>query len=173
MATAYIPLPLIGPVLPDGSASNIAAQPQRVKSSASAPSPHFMELLFDAATDEMASWTFQLPGNYASAPLVRLHWKANATANSVVWGCRVAATTPADTDTPNEHAFATTNTATTAVNATEARRSVETTITLTNNDSMVASDTITLQVYRSAGAGGDTCAVDAELWSAGFEYTTS
>lgn len=173
MATGYIPLPIAGAILPDGSASNAAPQLQRTKSTAAAPAPHFVELLFDAATDEMCSWTFQLPGNYASSPVLRLHWKANTTSNSVVWGCRIAATTPSDTDTPNEHAFGTANTATTAVNGTEARRLVETTITLTNNDSMAAGDTITLQVYRDADNGSDTCTVDAELVSATLEYTTT
>lgn len=111
MTTGTIILPIGGATLPDGSTSNNAAQFQRTKSSASAPVYHFIELLYDASTEESAYWSFRMPENYASAPIAKLQWKANATANSVVWGVQVAAITPGDTDTPNEHALATTYTA--------------------------------------------------------------
>lgn len=173
MATGYISLPIPGGTPPDGSTSNISAQPQRTKSSATAPALHFTELLFDASTIEWWYWQIQVPGDYSSSPVLRLKWKANATTNSVVWGCRLGATTAGDTDTPNEHAMATANTATTAVNATEARRLVETSITLTNADSMAANDMLWVGIYRDASNGSDTCTVDAELVGATIEYTTA
>lgn len=169
----YAILPVLGAVLPDGTTNNAAPRLQRVKSSAAAPAPHFVEAAFDAATDQHLSWVLQLPGNYNGSPVLRLHWKANATSGNVVWGCRIAATTPADADTPNEHAFGTANTATTGVNTTEARRLVETAITLSNVDSMAAGDTIIVQAYRDADNGSDTCTVDAELVSATLEFATS
>jgi len=173
MATGSILLPIIGATLPDGSASNAAAQFQRVKSSAAAPSLHFVELLFDPSTDEHAYWTFRMPANYASAPVLKLLWKANATTNSVVWVGKLAAITPTDAETPNEKALGADNSATTAVNATEARRLVETSITLTNADSVAAGDLATLCVFRDANNGSDTCTVDAELVAVTIEYTTS
>lgn len=173
MTTGTIILPIGGAVLPDGSTSNNPAQFQRTKSSASAPVYHFVELLFDPTTEESAYWAFRMPENYASAPVAKLQWKANATSNSVVWGVQLAAITPSDADTPNEHALATTNTATTSVNATEARRLVETSITLTNADSLAAGDWLAVRVYRVAGDGSDTCTVDAELIAVSLEYTTT
>lgn len=173
MATGTILLPIGGAVLPDGSASNIPAQFQRTKSSAAAPAAHFIELLFDPTTEESAYWSFRMPENYSSSPVAKLQWKANTTSNSVVWGVQVFAVTPSDADTPNEHALATANTGTTAVNGTEARRLVETSITLTNADSVAAGDFVIIRVYRDAGNGSDSCTVDAELVAASIEYTTT
>lgn len=173
MATGTIVLGFPGGTPPDGSASNASAQPQRTKSSGAAPSPTFWELLFDAATDEHWLWSFRMPQDYASGLTAKLLWKANSTSNSVVWNVRVAAVTPSDTDTPNEKAHATVNTATTAVNATEARRLVETSITLTNADSVAAGDLVIICVSRDADNGSDNCTVDAELVAVTLEYTTA
>lgn len=174
MATGSILLPIIGAILPDGSTNNAAAQFERVKSSAAAPSLHFVQLLFDPSADEHAYWTFRMPANYASGPVLKLQWKANATTGDVVWVGRLAAITPADTDTPNEKALASANSATTSVNATEARRLVETSITLTNADSVAAGDWVTLLVHRDADNGSDTLnSNDAELVSVTLEFTTT
>lgn len=173
MATGTIILPIPGGTPPDGSASNASAQPQRTKSSASAPSPIFTELLFDPGTDEHWWWAFRMPADYASGAVAKLQWKANATSNSVVWVARLAAVTPADTDTPNEHASAAANSATTSVNTTEARRLVETSITLTNADSVAAGDMVNLLIHRDADNGSDSCTVDAELVAVSIEYTTT
>lgn len=173
MATGTIVLPIPGGTPPDGSTNNASAQLDRIKSSGASPSPTFSQLLFDASTDEHWMWTFRMPANYASGLTAKLQWKANATSNSVVWCVSIAAITPADTDTPNEKASATTNTATTAVNSTEARRLVETSITLTNADSVAANDWVCVTVFRDANNGSDTCSVDAELISVTIEYTTT
>lgn len=173
MATGTIILPIPGGTPPDGSTNNASAQLDRIKSSGAAPSPTFSQLLFDPSTDEHWFWTFRMPVNYASGPVAKLQWKANATSNSVVWCVSLAAITPADTDTPNEKASATTNTATTAVNSTEARRLVETSITLTNADSVAANDWVCVTVFRDANNGSDNCSVDAELVAVSIEYTTT
>lgn len=171
MTTGTLILPIAGAILPDGSASNAAAQFQRTKSSAAAPAAHFVELLFDATTDEHAFWSFRMPVDYASGLVCKLQWKANATTGTVNWVARLSATTAADTDTPNEHAFATANTATDNINTTEARRLVETSITMTNADSVAAGDFCTLLVHRDPDS--DTGAVDAELVAVSLEYTTT
>ena len=69
MATGTILLPIGAAILPDGSASNAAPAVQRVKSSASAPTPYFLQLAFDATTEEQCMWSFRMPADYASAPV--------------------------------------------------------------------------------------------------------
>lgn len=177
MATATIPLNPESAVLPDGSTNNAAPAYNRRQSSfaagANAPKVHFLTLLFDPSTDEHCFFKFRMPSDYASGPVFKLQWMANATSNAVVWVCKVGAVTPSDADTPIEHAQAADNSATTNVNTTEANRLVETSITLTNADSVVAGDLVLLTVFRDATAAGDTCTVDAEFVAGALEYTTS
>ncbi len=159
---------------PDGSASNAAPALNRIQGTDSAPKKHFLVAAYDASTAEHLWWQFTMPVNFASAPIMRLLWMANAvTATAVVWGSKIGAVTPADTDTPVEHAMAAATTATTNINTTEARRLIETQITLANTDSVAANDLVFLLVYRVAGDGADTCAVDAELVSVSIDYTTT
>ena len=172
MATATIILPVTAATPADGSASNAAPQYSRRKGTETAPVKHYVTADFDAAADEHIVYNFQLPTNYASGGTVRLHWMANATTGNVVWGSRVGAITPDDADTPVEHAQAAATTTTTAVNATEARRLTESTIS-PSTDSAVAGDEIFLIVYRDADNASDTCSVDVELLSVSFDYTTT
>src|SRR5687768_9306033 len=72
MATGTIQLPVGGAILPDGSASNAAPGLLRVKSSAAAPSPYFWQLNFDASTEEQCYWSFRMPADYASAPVLKV-----------------------------------------------------------------------------------------------------
>jgi hypothetical protein len=88
----------------------------------------------------------------------------------VVWAARLAAITPADTDTPNEKALAAASSTTTTVNVVEARRLVETSITLANLDSLAANDMLVLYVGRDADNVADTCTVDAEMVAATVEF---
>lgn len=173
MTVATIVLPPGSGTLPDGSSSNAAPQMSRRKGSETAPAKHLLTVDFDASTDEHLWWVFTMPQNYASGPIVRLQWMANATSGSVVWGSQIGATTPADADTPLEHALGAATTATTAANTTEARRLVETTITLANLDGLAAGDLAYLLVYRDANNGSDTCTVDAELVGCSLDYTTT
>ena len=172
MATGSIHLAVQAAALPDGSTNNAAPAIQLVKGTNTAPARHAVIAAFDATTDEHLWFIFTAPDNYASGGTVRILWTAAATTNAVVWGCSVGAVTAADADTPMEHVQATASTTTTNVNTTESGRLTETTISLTV-DSMAADDLITLCVYRDANNGSDTCTVDAVLWAATFEYTTS
>lgn len=172
MATGSLVLPIAAATPPDGSSGNAAPALQVFQGTETNPKKHGLRAAFDAATDEHLWWTFTVPDNYASGGTVRLLWAANATSGNVVWGARVGAITPADSDTYVEHDQASATTATTAVNGTEARRVVETTIS-PSVDSMAADDLAFLLVYRDADNGSDTCSVDAELLSVIFEYTTA
>jgi len=162
-------------VLPDGSTDNVGAGMSRRQGTQTGRKVHYLTLDFDGAgsTVESAHWQFRLPANYSSSPVLKVQWHANATANAVKWQAQIAAVTPDDADTPLEHAFATANTTTTNVNATEARRLTETSITLTNADSMAAGDFIQVVLFRDPADGSDTCTVDAEVVAVAFEYTTS
>jgi len=173
VTVATIVLPPPSGTLPDGSTSNLAPGFSRRKGTETAPAKFLMTADFDASSVENLWWTFTMPQNYASGPIVRLQWMANATSGSVVWGAQIGAITPADADTPIEHVLATATTATTAANTTEARRLVETTITLANLDSLAVGDLLVLRVYRDAANGSDTCTVDAELVGCSLDYTTT
>lgn len=174
MATGTIQCPVSAAIPPDGSASNAAPGLSRIQGTETSPKKHFLVAQFDAATDEHLWWTFRMPSDYASAPVAKLLWMTNtASANNVIWVGRLGAVTPADADTPVEHAEATANSTTTAGNATEARRLIETSITLTNADSLAAGDLVFLLIHRDADNGSDTLAADAELINVVIEYTTT
>jgi len=175
--TATILLMPAAAVLPDGATNEAAPAIVRNQSSfaagANAPKVHFLSLDFDPTTDEYCFFGFRMPSDYASAPVLKVQWMANAVANSVIWVCKVGAVSPADADTPIEHVQGADNSATTAVNTTEANRLTETSITLTNADSLAPGDLVLLTVFRDATAAGDTCTVDAKLVAASLEYTTT
>lgn len=172
MATGSILLMPQSAVFPDGSASNAAPGITRRKGTQTAPPVYYLTLDFDAATKEICYWSFPMPNNYASGGTLKLLWHANATANSAIWSAAISAVTATDADTPLEHAFGAEATATTAANATEARRLIESSITLTM-DSAAAGDLITLRLFRDAANASDTLTVDAELAAAYIDYVTS
>ncbi len=172
MPTGTILLPIAGAILPDGSASNIAAQFARVKSSAAAPDIHWVELQFDPNTEQSAYWSWRMPFDYSSSPVLKLHWYANATLNAVVWGAMLAVIAPAAAADMTTKALAAANTVTANVLATTAKRLTESAITLTNNDSLAAGSWVTLRVYRDATNVADTCTVVSSLIAVSLEYTT-
>ena len=173
MATATILLGVGAAVLSDGSASNAAPQIKRTQGTDANPKKHFLVLAFDASTQEHCSWQFRLPGDYSSGGTLKILWMgAGASGNNVVWVAQVSATTPADADTPIEHAKSSAATVTTAGNATEARRLIESSISL-NMDSAAAGDYIVITMYRDADDGSDNYTSDAEVVACAFEYTTT
>jgi hypothetical protein len=168
-------LPIQAATPPDGSSGNAAPALSVMQGTESNPKKHFLVASFDASTDEHLWWTFRMPANYASAPVAKLLWMTNDTtaSESCVWGCQLGAVTPADTDTPVEHAQAAAQSTTTDINTTEARRLTETSIAISNADSVAAGDLCFLVVYRDANAAGDDLTSDAELITVSLDYTTS
>ena len=71
MPTETIILPIGSATLPDASSGNAAPGVVRAKSSAAAPAPFWLQALFDDSTDEMMMWTFRMPQNYSSAPVLK------------------------------------------------------------------------------------------------------
>lgn len=178
MATGTVILPIAAATLPDGSSGNAAPAMQRIQGTEANPKKHFLVAAFDQSTDEHLWWSFRAPVDMASTPalVLKLLWMGNlASGNSVVWGVRIGAVTAADADTPVEHVTDTATTATTAGNATEARRLIETSITIADadRDALAAGDLCVVLVYRDADNGSDTFAADAELIAASLEYTTA
>lgn len=174
MATGQIDLPVGGALQPDGSTNNAAPGLQRVKSSASAPSVHFLQLLFDASTDEMVYWQTRMPPDYASAPVMKVQYKmASGTSGSVRFEGRVAATTPGDSTDLDAKALATTNSAGDVVPST-AGYVKEVSISLTNADSLAPGDQVFFSLRRDADGttGTDDASGDCEVVTVAVEYTT-
>lgn len=174
MATGTILLPPGAAVLPDGSTGNLAPALLRFQGTESNPKKHFLYLAFDGGGNKELSWfSFRMPVDYASGGVVKIQWMANTTsAQNVVWSAQLGAITVSDADTPVEHASAAVSSATTSVNTTEARRLVESSITLANLDSVTTGDLVYLSIWRDSSDASDTCTVDAEMVGAALEYTS-
>lgn len=174
MATGSISLPIGAAVLPDGSASNAAPAIQRVKSSASAPSPYFLQACFDAATKEQLMWSFRMPPDYASAPVLKVQYKmASATSGNVIFEGRIAAVTDGDATDVDAKAFAAANTSSATAVPGTAGHIDEISLTMTNADSVAAGDFVVLYLARDAANGSDTASGDMEIIGVALTYTTA
>ncbi len=174
MATGYIELPALCWTPPDGSTNNVAPAAQRLKGSQT-NAIHTLVWAFDGAGSaiEQLYATFTLPGDYASGGSLKVQGTINSTTGNVAFmQAAVSATTPADADTPLEHAFSTAATVSITANTTEARRLLEGTITL-SMDSAAAGDLVTIRLLRDPANGSDTHTTDFEMWSCEFSYTTT
>lgn len=168
MATGTVMLPVGAAVLPDGSTSNAAASIQRAKSSAAAPTPHFLQLVF--ATDQMCMWSFRMPSDYASGPVLKVQFKmVSATSGNVVIEGRIAAVTDGDSQDVDAKAFAAANTSSATAVPGTAGFMKELSLTLSTADSLAAGDfTIAYLARRSSTATGNM-----EVVACSIEYTTT
>lgn len=175
MSTGTITLPIGTANLPDGTSSNLFPGITRVKSSASAPTPYFLQVNFDGTVKEQLMFSFRMPVNYASSPVLKLQFKMTAaTTGTVVMEGRLAAVTPGDATDVDTKAFAASNaSASTTVPATTAGKLGEISIALTNADSLAAGDFVVLYVARLPADAGDTATSDLELVAISLEYTTT
>lgn len=174
MATGTILLPVGGAVLPDGSASNAAPALQRVKSSATAPAIHFLQFAFDAGTDEMVYWTFRMPVDYASAPVLKVKFKmASATTGNIIISGRIGAVTAGDSTDVDAKALGTDNVSSATAVAGTAGFETEVSLALANADSLAASDSVFLRLARAAANASDTATGDMEVYALSLEYTTT
>lgn len=157
-------------LLPDGSAGNLAAGITRRQGTEANPKKHFLTLDYAGVTNvEHAWWALRLPADYVSGGTLKILWMTNATTGNCKWQARVGAVTPADADTPVEHAQAAAATVTTGANGTEARRLIESTITLTMDNAGVG-DILFLTLLRDPTDAADTLTVDAEVLACTLEY---
>lgn len=175
MATGTILLSPGSATLPDDSTGNLAPAILRFQGTEANPKKHFLVISYDGGgRKELAWWSFRMPTDYSSGGILKIQWMANTTSGNVVWSVQLGAITAGDADTPMEHASAAaTGSGAVGVNATEARRLGETSITLGNLDSVAANDLVFLTIWRDSADGSDTCTADAELVGASFEYTST
>jgi hypothetical protein len=114
-----------------------------------------------------------MPNNYSSGGSLVVTGMINSTTGNVArMQAQVSAITPADADTPLEHAFSTAATVDITANTTEARRLLSGTITL-NMDSAAAGDLVTIRLFRDPADGSDTHTSDFEFTGAEFQYTAA
>lgn len=173
MATGSVLLPVRAWVLPDGTANNLGPAPAVIKGTQT--NAVFREVLsFGTNTLEQVYCTFPMPEEYASGGSLLIDGTVNSTTagNSFIQAA-VSATTAGDTDTFLEHAFSTAAGVAIAVNATEARREAQGTITL-NMDSAANTDSITIRLFRDKAHASDTNdAANFEFAWAKFIFTTT
>lgn len=174
MATGTILLPIGAAIPPDGSTNNAAAAILRVKSSAAAPSLHFLQANFDATTKEFLYWSFRMPSDYASGPTLKVQYKmASATSGNVVIEGRLAAITPTDATDGDAKALGSANTTGANAVAGTAGYVKEISLALTNDDSLAAGDWATVMLARAPADANDTASGDMEVIAVSLEYVTA
>lgn len=175
MATGNVPLGIGAATLPDDSTGNLAPGVRPVKSSAAAPSPYFLQMLFDGATrDEQCQWAFRMPDDYASGPVLKCQYKmASATTGAIILAGRIAAVTPGDSTDVDAKAFGTVNNSAADTVPGTAGFMKEVSITLTNADSLAAGDFVIVWFSRLQSNGSDTASGDLELVACSLSYTTT
>lgn len=132
-----------------------------------------IKLAFDAGTDEITYFSFPMPDDYSSTPVLKINYAAtSATSGDVVWACQVMAVSSGDSQDVDTASYAAINSATDTVPGT-AGHLKSASISITNNDSLAAGDHVFLKLFRDADNASDTAAGDIELISARLEYTTA
>lgn len=129
-------------------------------------------LLFDATTDECATWQFVMPNNYASDPLIDIIFSmASGEANEVQFEAAIMCYTPT-TDTADIATAGFSNVAvgTTTVSATAGEAYLQT-ITLTD-DACAAGDQVFVVISTDADdATNDDATGDREVIGVNLRYT--
>lgn len=130
-------------------------------------------LKYDATADESAFW--KLPAiAYGSGNLtLDILWYAdNATSGDVVFGGAISAITPnTDTQDVETDGLATENTVTDSHLGTTGQRVHLCTITISNLDSIAASDLVHLRIRRIGSSGSDTMSNDCQFLMAVLSYS--
>lgn len=164
-------LPVSAAHLPDDSANNAAAQIQKKTSSGGTLHPAWIEALFDDTTDEHIMFTFLMPDNYASAPVVDVYYKAaSATSGTAAFGAAIMAVTDGDSQDVDADAFDTANVGTATVPGTAGHLDAIS-IALSNADSVAANDYVNLVVLRDVS--GDSVTGDLEVVLVVLRYTST
>lgn len=129
--------------------------------------------LFDASTSETMHWTFRMPSDYASAPVLKLQYSmASATSGTIEFEAAIMAVSDGDAAAVDTDSYDTANTGSATVPGTAGYLD-EVSITMTNADSLAAGDWVALRLSRDADDGSnDTATGDLELIAASLEYTT-
>ena len=143
---------------PDDSSGSAAAQLQmKITGDVTDPQVRWPELLFDATTEEHWYWSFAMPSNYGSAPIIDVYYKAtSATTGTAAFNAKIMAITPDDAADMDVDEFAAEQTAgSEAVPGTAGIMSTIS-VTLSNADSVAANDLVVLAVFRDVSEDGVT-----------------
>lgn len=173
MATISMPIPVAAWQPPDGTTNNIPPLRGVLKGTQTGAQVHIPYYGFDGAgtVPESVYVSFVMPVNYVSGGSLVLRGRINsATGNVARMQAQVSAVTPADADTPLEHALSTAATVDITANTTEAGRLLSGTITL-NMDSAAAGDEVTIRLFRDPANAGDTHTTDFDLLGVDFQYS--
>ena len=159
MATGTIILPVIAAI---GDATD---PPALAFTAANRP-----YLLFDGTTDELCLWAFELPGDYASDPVIRVHYSmATATSGNIAIRTEVQAI--ADGEDIDTDAWSTVEaSADKAVPGTAGLSDIVT--DALGTPTLAPNDYIALRLGRE-NAAGTNAAGDMEVWAVSLTYTTS
>lgn len=160
MATASIILPVSAAI---GDATN---PPALAFTAANRP-----YLLFDGATDELCLWTFELPGNYASALTIRVHYSmAFATSNNVAIRTEVQAI--ADGEDIDTDAWSAVEVSADATVPGTAGLSDVISDAL-GTPTLAANDYLAIRLGRENATSGTNATGDMEVWAVSLTYTTT
>jgi hypothetical protein len=131
------------------------------------------KVLFATDSTEEALYQFEVPQNYASSPVLQIKYAmASATSNKVDMECKVMSLADGeDVDTASFDTLNEISGGTTVPGTAGFRDTIS--LTLTNNDSMAASETLFLHIQRDHDDADDTAAGDLELIGLALEYTTT
>ncbi len=133
---------------------------------------HHWQVLFDDSDAEYCYWQFQMPANYASAPVFHFTFSMASANTADDVQIQVSIGAIADGEAMAGDAFDTPNGATITVDDTAGDLNVES-IALANADSVAANELVLLRFTRLGDAGPDTAAGDLQLLSARLDYTTT
>jgi hypothetical protein len=130
-------------------------------------------LRYDAAADEAAFWKIDSFGYGSGNLTLDILWQAeNATSGVVRWEGAIAAITPdSDTQDVTTKALATATTFDDTHLGTTGKRVMTAQITLSNLDSIAASDLVWVRIRRIGSNAADTMANDAWLLQARLTYS--
>lgn len=141
----------------------------QLESSAASPKPNWLAAAFDSATDEGLMWNEVLERGFGVSPVLRVYYyMASAVAGNVVWAAQIAALS--DQDAILAKGFDTANSVVDAVPDT-AGKITYADIPLTNIDSMVAGDFVTIILTRDANHASDNASGDAKMIYAELLYS--
>ena len=155
-----------GAILDDSNPPDLA-----VVESSGTGTPRRLVADFDPTTDQMLYWTFRAPSDLNSGNWTfEIDWFTNDTGanEDAIWYVQMSCTTEGDADSMSEDIAGSANTGSENCNATEANRLIQTTVTLSNLDSVAANDVCTVIVGRDADdsigdADNDGLTSDARL----------
>lgn len=132
-------------------------------------------LLYSATQTESKVWSFPMPSNYASDPMLKLQFSMkSAIINNVDMEAEVMAVTAGDTQSLDTASFDSVNEisgGTTVPDSTDKFATIS--VPLTNNDSLAAGDNVHLRVNRDHDDADDDASGDLELRTVWLEYTTT